>query len=65
MRNREWVGQEASPSAAMMDSQSAKTAEAGGPRDYDTGKKIKERKRHGLVDPEGRTLELPVQPADV
>ena len=32
MQDRERVGREASPSAAIIDSQSAKTAEAGGPR---------------------------------
>jgi putative transposase len=37
-------------------SQSVKTAEAGGPRGFDAGKKIKERKRHILVDTEGNLL---------
>jgi len=41
-------GRETSPSAAAIDSQSAKTAEAGGPRGYDAGKKVKGRKRHAL-----------------
>jgi transposase len=64
MRDRERVGRQASPSAAVLDSQSAKTAEAGGPRGYDAGKKIKERKRHALVDTDGRALKLHVLPAD-
>lgn len=42
-----------------------KTTEAGGPRGYDAGKKIKGRKRHAMVDTDGRTLELLVHSADV
>jgi hypothetical protein len=34
MRDRERVGRKAGPSAAVLDSQSTKTAEAGGPRGY-------------------------------
>src|ERR1700756_3025838 len=53
MADRERVGRDASPSAAIIDSQSAKTTEAGGPRGYDAGKKINGRKRHALVDTDG------------
>ena len=58
MADRERVGREASPSAAIIDSQSVKTSEAGGPRGYDAGKKINGRKRHALVDTDGRGLVL-------
>jgi hypothetical protein len=34
----------------------SKTTEAGGPRGYDAGKKINGRKRHALVDTDGRGL---------
>ena len=46
-------------------SQSVKTAEAGGPRGYDTGKKVVGRKRHAMVDTDGRPLVLQVHPASV
>jgi hypothetical protein len=52
MADRERVGRDASPSAAIIDSQS----EAGGPRGYDAGKKINGRKRHALVDTDGGGL---------
>ena len=65
MLDRERVGREASPSAAVINTQSVKTTEAGGPRGYDAGKKIKGRKRDALVDTDGRGLEIQVQPASV
>ena len=65
MLDRERVGREASPSAAVIDTQSVKTTEAGGPRGYDAGKKINGRKRHALVDTDGRGLEVQVQSASV
>ena len=65
MVDRERVGRDASPSAAIIDSQSVKTTEAGGPRGYDAGKKINGRKRHALVDTDGRGLVLEPHPASI
>ncbi len=59
------AGRDTDPTAAIIDSQSVKTTESGGPRGYDAGKKTKGRKRHIVTDTDGNLLGLITHPADI
>jgi len=64
MLDRERAGRQASPTAAVIDSQSVK-APAAETRGYDAGKKITGRKRHIAVDTDGRLLMVNLTTADI
>jgi putative transposase len=64
-RARIAVGRDPEPNGAIMDSQSVKTTEQGGPRGFDGAKKLSGRKRHVLVDTAGLLLKVVVHPANI
>jgi putative transposase len=69
-RLREKLGRDPEPSAGIVDAQSVKTTGVGGEQrgfdgGFDGGKKVRERKRHLLVDTEGLLVEARVHSAKV
>ena len=64
-RARRKLGRKPKPTAAVLDSQTASTTEAGGPRGFDPGKRLHGRKRHIVTDTNGLLLAVYVHPANV
>ena len=62
---RRKLGRKPRPTAAVIDSQTASTTEAGGPRGFDAGKRLHGRKRHIVTDTNGLLLAAYVHPANI
>lgn len=62
---RKAAGKKSTPTVAIVDSQSVRTAEGGEERGYDAGKKITGRKRHLAVDTLGMVLAVVVHSAGI
>jgi putative transposase len=67
LADRERAGRDASPTTAAVDAQAVRSGGTGvaGRRGYDAAKRVVGRKRHALVDTDGRLLLAAVSPADL
>jgi transposase len=59
------LGRKPEPTVAVIDSQTASTTQAGGPRGFDAGKRLHGRKRHIVTDTNGLLLAVHVHPANI